>query len=133
MAQNTDRIVSELGAALARQSDVRLAVIFGSFVSGTPDPDSDVDLAVLTSGPLSAERKSMLIRLSAGIAERPIDLIDLWAVGEPLLGRILQTGQRIAGSETAWAEIIARHLLDSADFLPHRDRILRERRQAWTG
>jgi hypothetical protein len=71
--------------------------------------------------------------LTAGRAGRPIDLVDIHAIGEPLLGQILKHGKRILGSDTHYANLIRRHLFDVADFLPYRNRILAERRQAWIG
>ena len=48
--------------------------------------------------------------------------------GEPLLGEVLK-GRRLLGSDTSYARLITRHLLDAADFLPYRERILSERRK----
>ena len=63
-----------------------------------------------------------------------MDLIDLTRVGEPLLGQILQHGQRLHGSDADFgAQLLYRHLVDAADFLPLRERILKERRDAWIG
>jgi len=46
-------------------------------------------------------------------------------------------GVRLAilfGSQaTRHATLLSRHLFDAADFLPYRNRILAERRQAWIG
>jgi hypothetical protein len=49
------------------------------------------------------------------------------------LGQILRHGTRLLGSETAYADLIRRHLFDQADFLPYRRRILAERRRGWIG
>lgn len=70
--------------------------------------------------------------LSAAIG-RPIDLVDLQTVGEPLLGQILRYGKRLFGSNARYADLIRKHLFDQADFLPYRNRILAERRKAWIG
>ena len=61
----------------------------------------------------------------------PVDLVDLTQAGEPLLGQILTTGVRLMGSDETHARFLTRHLIEQADFLPYRDRILAERRQAW--
>ena len=60
-------------------------------------------------------------------------MVDLRTAGEPLLGQILQYGQRLIGNDADHAELIRRHIFDSEDFLPYVNRILRERRQAWIG
>jgi len=62
---------------------------------------------------------------------RPVDLVDFRRVGEPLLGQILRHGKRLLGSDTDYANLIARHVFDQADFMPYRNRILAERRRAW--
>jgi uncharacterized protein len=64
---------------------------------------------------------------------RPIDLIDLIVVDEPLLGQVVRHGRRILGSDKQYGELIRRHSFEQADFMPYRNRILAERRQAWIG
>jgi hypothetical protein len=62
---------------------------------------------------------------------RPIDLIDLRTVGEPLLGQIVVNGIRLVGDDTAYANLIKRHWFEEADFMPYVRRLLAERRNAW--
>jgi uncharacterized protein YutE (UPF0331/DUF86 family) len=96
-----------------------------------PRPDSDLDLAVDDGHRLTAGEKLM-----DKLAERtgqPVDVVDLHAVGEPLLGQILRHGNRLLGSETCYADLIRRHLFDQTDYLPYRNRILAERRRAEAG
>jgi predicted nucleotidyltransferase len=118
---------------LHRHGSIRLAILFGSLASGRATAASDLDLAVLTDAPLSAETKMALIGdLSLAIG-RPVDLIDLKTTGEPLLGQILKHGVLLFGTESDYAELIKRHLFEDADFMPYRRRILAERRRAWIG
>jgi predicted nucleotidyltransferase len=42
-------------------------------------------------------------------------------------------GQRLLGSTTLYAQLLSRHLIDSAGFLPLQQRLLKERRAAWLG
>jgi hypothetical protein len=66
---------------------------------GGPRPgrvDSDIDLAVQMAAPLGACEKMELIANTAAATGRPIDLIDLRTVGEPLLGQILKHGKMMA-------------------------------------
>lgn len=111
---------------------VRLAIVFGSLGAGKGEPDSDLDIAVMADIPMDVEMKLNLIRDLAQVVNRPVDLIDLRNAGEPLLGEILTGGRRILGTDVEFANLLSRHLLDAADFLPYRERILRERRVAWT-
>ena len=69
----------------------------------------------------------------SGRKHRAIDLIDLSVAGEPLLGQIVRHGKRLMGSDEAYGKLISRHLMDQADFMPYRNRILAERRAAWIG
>jgi len=76
------------------------------------------------------------MNIIAALAEstgRPIDLIDLKAVAEPLLGQIVRHGRRLMGSDGAYGRLISQHLFEQADFMPYRNRVLAERRAAWIG
>lgn len=112
---------------------MRLAILFGSRATGRATSDSDLDLAVMMAAPMDAAEKISLIERIAAATGLPVDLIDLKRVGEPLLGQILKQGVRLLGSDTDHAALMSRHLFDAADFLPYRNRILAERRQAWIG
>jgi predicted nucleotidyltransferase len=112
---------------------VKLAVVFGSVARGQHGPGSDLDLAVLCDQALGTSRKIALIDALALASGRPIDLIDLKTVGQPLLNQIVRHGLLLLGSRDLWAQLIYRNLVDQADFVPLRDRILRERRERWIG
>jgi predicted nucleotidyltransferase len=118
---------------LKAQSNIRQAIVFGSVAAGEQRRDSDLDIAVAARHPLDAAEKSDLIATLAVATGRPVDLVDLNTVGEPLLGQILRHGKRILGSDSDYAALIRRHVFDRADFSPCRDRILAERRTAWIG
>jgi predicted nucleotidyltransferase len=118
---------------LSRHPGVRLAIVFGSVASASATRDSDLDLAVAADRPLTADDKLNLIADLAEATGRPVDLIDLNTVGGPLLGQILTHGKRLLGSDERYAGLLARHLIDEADFMPYYRRVLAERRQAWIG
>jgi predicted nucleotidyltransferase len=117
---------------LENHPGIRQAVVFGSVASGKANLGSDLDIAIEAERPLSAAQKMRLIEDLAAAIGRPVDLIDLKTAGEPLLGQILQHGQRILGSNTDYAALIRRHLFDAEDFLPYAQRMLHERKRAWT-
>ncbi|TVQ32004.1 MAG: nucleotidyltransferase domain-containing protein [Wenzhouxiangella sp.] len=123
--------LSKVEEYLREQPDLRLAIIYGSMAAGRARPDSDLDVAVAGREPLLVERKMALISGLAELTGRTIDLVDLSTVGEPLLGQIIAGGRRVLGADRDHAELLRRHLFDQADFLPLRQRILRERREAW--
>jgi predicted nucleotidyltransferase len=43
---------TRLHQMLARRSEIRMAILFGSFAHGRTSPQSDIDLAVLMDAPL---------------------------------------------------------------------------------
>lgn len=123
----------QLRRMLARYPSFRAAYLFGSLATGRARPDSDLDLAVLAAKALSSEEKAALIGELAELSGRAVDLVDLALAGEPVLGQVLVHGRRILGSDLDHARLIRRHLFEQADFVPYRNRILAERRQAWIG
>jgi predicted nucleotidyltransferase len=118
---------------LEKHPRIVLAVLFGSVARNAAGVDSDLDLAVSADRPLDADEKMQLIMDLAEASGRPVDLVDLLTVGEPLLGQIIAGGRRLRGNDARYAWLLSRHLFDQADFMPYRSRILRERRQAWIG
>ena len=123
----------QLVEVLARFPGLVLAVLFGSIALGRQRPDSDLDIAVAARQALTAAEKMALIEALAERTGRPVDLIDLKVVTEPLLGQIVRHGRRLLGSDGAYGQLISRHLFEQADFMPYRSRVLAERRAAWTG
>ncbi len=122
-----------LQRVLAHHPYLRMAVLFGSLANDHANADSDIDLAVSAGRVLNTEQKMILIAELAEATGRPVDLIDLNVVGEPLLGQILRHGRRILGSDHHYAELLKRHLFEEADFMPYQRRILAERRWSWIG
>lgn len=123
----------QLRAALTAFPQLVLAVLFGSVAAGRQRPDSDVDVAVAATRAITAPEKIALVESLAEQTGRPIDLVDLHSAGEPLLGQILRHGRRLLGSDAEYARLISRHLVEQADFMPYRTRVLAERRAAWIG
>lgn len=126
-------IEQQIRPVLLAHPEIRLAILFGSSASGKEGFDSDIDLAVDSGAPLSAEARLALIGELAERAGRPVDLVDLRVVGEPLLGQIVGNGVRVAGDDTAYANLLKRQWFEEADFMPYYRRVLAERRRAWIG
>lgn len=118
-------------AALMTFPYIDLAILFGSMAKGTQRPDSDVDVGVLSKTPLNVEQRMELVDALALALGRPVDLIDLKLAGQPILNQILKHGVRICGSDTQMADLVYRNLVDRADFLPLRNRILKGQQDAW--
>ena len=124
---------NQLREVLAGFPELILALIFGSVAKGLQRIDSDLDIAVVAKQALTADEKIVIISALAEKTGRPVDLVDLKVVGEPLLGQIVQHGRRLLGSDGEYGRLISRHLFEQADFMPYRNRILAERRAAWIG
>src|SRR5258706_4466697 len=124
--------IDELTALLTADQDVELAMLFGSSAVGELRPDSDLDVAVLTRSRLTPKRRLQIVRAIAEIAGRPVDLVDLRTAGVPVTRQVLRHGVRLVQRRPGvFADLLSRNLTDAADFLPFRERILRERQQAW--
>jgi predicted nucleotidyltransferase len=125
--------IEQVAATLAHHPDIQLAIVFGSVAHGNAGRDSDVDVAVQLARPMNADEKMQLIAELATATGRPVDLIDLRTVGEPLLGQILKHGRMIRGDATDLATLMQQHVYAMEDFMPYVDRMLEERRRAWIG
>ena len=91
---------------------------------------SDIDLAIMTDTPVSDCFKRQLIETISAELGCPVDIVNVNEAPEPILGEVLK-GQRLLGDDTAYAQLLTRHLLHTADFIPLRERILKERRDRW--
>jgi len=129
----TKPVDDQIRQVLERHKAIRLALLFGSLAKGTAHRESDLDLAVGADHPLDADETMELISDLAEALGRPVDLIDLSTVGEPLLGQIIDGGRRVVGSNTLYAGLLLKHLYNQEDFVPYQRRILKERREAWIG
>ena len=127
MSDKLTRIQSEL----AQWPDVQIAILFGSIAEGLERPDSDLDLAVQMSHPITAEQKMALISHFASLFGRPVDIIDLREAGEALLGEILSKGIMLKGGSEARGDLMFKHIMDHEDFGPYQQRILQARRRQW--
>lgn len=127
MREIDDRLIR----ILDRYPQIRLAILFGSRADGDARPDSDIDLALLADAPLSGAVIRELMEAIGSDLDCPVDIVDLHDVPQPITGQALK-GRRLLGDKRTWAELLTRHLIDSADFGPLRERILAERQAAWT-
>jgi predicted nucleotidyltransferase len=121
----------QLRALLAGFPQLELALLFGSLAQDRHRTGSDIDIAVAAHQALTAAEKIALVEALAERTGRPVDLVDLKVMAEPLLGQILRHGRRLLGSDRAYGQLISRHLFEQADFMPYRARVLEERRAAW--
>lgn len=124
--------LDKVASRLAAHPNIAFASVFGSVAEGTARPDSDLDVGVLAKSPLGPEERRALVEALAEIAGRPVDLVDLREAGPVLLLSALR-GKRVVGrGGRVNAQLLSRAWTDAADFLPVRNRLLKQRRRAWT-
>lgn len=124
----------KIEGVMARHPSVVLVILFGSMAHGRARNDSDLDIAVASSTPLTAQTHLAIMGDLALAVGRPVDLIDLDRTHNPLLQQILTKGRRVlCQNRTRYAELLLRMVYEEADLMPYYRRILSDRRQAWTG
>jgi predicted nucleotidyltransferase len=90
-----------LKGVLAQFPTLLLAQVFGSVAQGCERAGSDLDIAVAARQPLALVEKMDVLAALAEQTGRPVDLIDLNGVTEPVFGQIVQHVRRILGSDGA--------------------------------
>jgi predicted nucleotidyltransferase len=133
-AKTTSPALAEsIALALRPFPYLRQVVIFGSLAKGKGSESSDLDVAVLGTASLTTAQRHDITTALALHVNRPIDLVDLATVGQPLLDQIVASGVQVIGTPQQWGDLVFRNILDQEDFVPYQDRILRGRRAAWIG
>ena len=93
-------VVSALRTALP---DLQAVYLFGSQASGDADPESDVDLAILTEVPRDSATLWELAADLALLCGLHVDLLDLRAANTVMQYQVITTGERIWASDSAAA------------------------------
>lgn len=123
MAERLTRLLSQF-------PELELAFLFGSHGRNQTGADSDIDLALLADAPIAKARRIEITEALGLEFGRAVDIVDLYHAPEPILGQVLK-GKRLLGDDQTYARLLTRHVLNTADFLPLRERILATRRKAW--
>lgn len=132
--RKNDTALGRLTKVLEDDRDLVLAYAFGSMVAGQPTRESDVDVAVLAAEPLDVEHRRRLVRSASDATGRPVDLVDLQDAGMPLLRTVLTDGRVLFCRDRRERDrLVSKMLADVEDFLPLRRRMLKARRDRWTG
>ncbi len=102
-------VISALRTGLRTESNVRLALLFGSTATGTDAPDSDVDVLVDLRDP-SFERVLDLVTKLSQIVGRPVELVELKdAEAEPsFLAQALNDGRVLVDRDDRWPALLRR-------------------------
>ena len=119
-------VIDALRSALARESGVRFAILFGSHARGRADSRSDVDVAVRAPG---VDRLSLAARIGAALGVE-VDVVDIDEADVPLLAEIVREGivvhEGAAGEQASWrAAALAALEIDGPWYARMRDGWLR--------
>ena len=126
MPENNSATVIE---ALVPFPELKLVILFGSRVRGSPRVDSDLDVAVAATGPLSSDKKQSLMEALSLASGHPIDLVDLLTAPVPLLSSILSSGERIKNEDPDLYAMLIRRLWNwNADLASNHKALLERRR-----
>jgi len=114
---------------ITEDHNIQLAIVFGSYAKETQIEQSDMDLAIQLSEPMTSKQKlNYIVKLQEYVAAE-IDLVDLCRVGQPLLSQIIKYGKCIKGSGIPYAELAVKNVNTAQDFLPAINYIMKERRK----
>lgn len=89
---NVERVLAHLLAGLP---DLMAVYVFGSQATGDAHADSDLDLAVLSAGPVDPLLLWQLSGELADIVAMPVDLLDLRSASTVMQYQVITTGHRL--------------------------------------
>lgn len=125
-------MIAALQLILEDDSDIDLAILFGSFAEGRSGPASDLDIAVSCGGAMTPERRQQLSDRIAGMTGRTVDIIDLATTGGALLGRVLRHGRTLVDRRAGARGLLYERLLDwQEDLRPAVEDMMTQRRQRY--
>lgn len=129
---NNEQVILYLKDYITNFDRSAVAVLYGSFAQGTETPESDIDIAVAFSHPITSVQKVKIVGELSSYLERSVDLLDLTTAGIVVLRQAMLKGKLILNNNpTLYGEIIKKMVFLSEDFLPLYSRILKERRDRW--
>lgn len=105
-----------LAEALAAETNVRLAVLFGSEARGEAGVDSDLDVAVV--GPDASALPSLALALTRAMG-RTVDLVAMHTAPPLLRFQIAREGVVLVERQPyLWSDVKARAMVDWWDWAP---------------
>lgn len=117
---------------LKDRKDILLTVLFGSQVS-VPRADSDVDVAVLCTIPLSVDDKLVLTESLRTACSKEVDVIDLAVAHGAILQEVLTRGTVIFCQDPSIYEKLQNRMLrEKEDDTRMLAKIVQERRRIWS-
>ena len=114
--------------ALGLQEDIHIAFLFGSAARNRLRPDSDVDIAVAGSRPLSIDEMMSTTRRLSQAVRREVDLVDLRVTEGLILREILTKGTALIVHDRGFLVALAKKVVYfSEDLLPYTQRLRQSR------
>ena len=108
----------------------RLALLFGSQVTGRAHAGSDVDVAVYYPAPLSLDERVDKAQALSAILNTEVDLIDLREAHGVLLQQILAHRITLVNRDAElYGNIIAKRLNEESDFMPLYELVVKAQRE----
>ncbi|MBI9107180.1 MAG: nucleotidyltransferase domain-containing protein [Spirochaetales bacterium] len=109
--------VQKLRIYFAEQSEVELAILYGSFASGKISDASDIDIAVHTKENASLERLIDIQTDISALVHREVDLLDLRQAEGTILCRVLGKGIKLKENNILFAHYNLQAIYFHEDFL----------------
>lgn len=129
MANLNNRIIDQIIGEFSEDQDLRVLILYGSQANGTSHPDSDVDIAVLYTAPLSFNQHCSLMQRLGKALNKTIDLVDLYSMNGTILKQILTKGRVLTGrGSTEFEGLLSRMVYNQEDMMPYYNRSLEDRR-----
>lgn len=124
----SDAICRKVAETLSSVAGIRVAIVYGSAVTGRMRPDSDVDVAVMFERVLDmASRLDLCDKLTDAL-KREVDLVDLYDLGGEILHQIMTKGRVIIKKDPhAYFLLMQRMIYNEEDFMPQVRRVLQKR------
>jgi uncharacterized protein len=125
-----EKLLEPIRSILSQHQNIKLCILFGSMASERASADSDLDIAVAGSQPLSGDEYLELMAAFSSVTHHEIDLLDLTTATGEILKQALSKGVVLQNlDKSLYARHISRMLFNQADMMPYHNRILRERRE----
>ncbi len=122
--------LENLRLALASHALVQIATVFGSFGSPREKPQSDVDIAVASTQPLTPDQKLELLNLIERATGRRVDLIDLITATGTVFKEAMTTGRILVNhNRDLMGRILIRLLSEEEDFQKRKRALAAEARE----
>lgn len=116
---SSEELIELCREALSRIPKIKLAIVYGSVVTGRMRSKSDIDVAVLCEDALNIDERSSLIDCLSSVCRREIDLVDLYGLDGEILRQILCKGRILIKKDgAAYYHLARRMIYNEADFMP---------------